>query len=103
MFCGAMTIVTERVALGSTPLEAVIENVYEPVAVGDPESTPPVESDSPGGSNATSTAAKVMVFGAPTATKVCVYRVLTFPVGTTVAVNTGANAGTGGISIRRMR
>jgi hypothetical protein len=71
-FCGATMIVTERVASGSTPFEATIENVYVPAVFGDPESTPPVESERPGGSSATSTGANVIVLGTPTARNVCV-------------------------------
>jgi hypothetical protein len=71
-FCGAIEIVTVRLAFGSTPLAATIENVYVPAVLGEPESTPPVERDSPGGNSAASTGVKVIMFGTPIAKNVCV-------------------------------
>jgi hypothetical protein len=71
-FCGAIKIVTVRVAFGSTPLAAVIENVYEPGVLGEPESTPPADSERPGGRRAVSTGANVITFGTPTAKNVWV-------------------------------
>jgi hypothetical protein len=71
-------------------LAALIENVNEPAAFGEPERTPPVDNARPGGNNAAFTGVNVMMFGTPLARKVCVYGVLTFPLGTTVAVNAGA-------------
>jgi hypothetical protein len=53
---GAIATVAVCTAAGLIPLAAFTPNVKLPATVGDPESTPAVESTRPGGSSAASTA-----------------------------------------------